>query len=889
MGMSNRFIADFRALNKFGAAEGPPPLTWQTRLFSRLCANDVPKTCELPTGMGKTSVIHLWTLALRKQIDEGMPRLPMRLVYVVDRRTVVDQATTAAERIRRNLPEIGLEEQWLSVSTLRGQFADNRDWTADPSRPAIIIGTVDMIGSRLLFSGYRSSFKLRPLDAGMLGQDTLLVLDEAHLSQAFEKLIHALSDEGPIQAHQGTPMRVMCMSATTKNDGADRFTLEPVDLDGDPEDNPVVRRYEAQKRLVLESPLEKGKIRDSIVKAAVDFAKGGARVVVFVQKPDDAEKIYEVIKKRIPESYVAVLTGTMRGLERDELLEKPVLQRFLNGNEKPEDQAGSNSVILVSTSAGEVGFDLNADHMVCDAAPLDSMIQRLGRVNRRGYSVASIRVFSAKGGDRPVKAKSTTPLDRKTWATAAVGALNCLEQLPQNTNGSLDASPKAIDRLRQVLPREEWLRASSPAPETIELTDILLDAWSMTTITGPMPGRPPVAPWLRGVNDDQPQTTLAWRAELDIPGFGDLEITDLEEWFDAHRVLPHETVTVSTAQASEWIPGRWRQLTAELQVTVGNAPCIVDRSGLQVLKIRELIDALDAKRIDAVLNGDIILPASFGGIERGKGWLADTAPTPNALTVASDERALHIGSDVADEGEAERYRELRTIADGIPAVVPLLQEPFHDSRSSAQFTLELPNNGDTIRQLISFAPKRQRPEYGNDGQQLDVHVGLVERYAGEISERLSIIGDIFRESLYLAAACHDNGKARAIWQSAANQRTGEGPLGKSRGPLRRIRGAYRHEFGSLREFADQRRGKISEDIFDLSMHLIAAHHGRGRPHFPKGGFDPNARDVSAAIATDAVRRFARLQRRYGYWQLAWLENLLRCADALASNHKDPAP
>ena len=98
----------------------------------------------------------------------------------------------------------------------------------------------------------------------------------------------------------------------------------------------------------------------------------------------------------------------------------------------------------------------------------------------------------------------------------------------------------------------------------------------------------------------------------------------------------------------------------------------------------------------------------------------------------------------------------------------------------------------------------------------------------------------------------------------------------------RIPGGYRHEFGSLREFRDEHEGKIDKDVFDLAAHLIATHHGRGRPHFPKGGFDPLARRESPQIATEAVRRFERLQRRYGYWQLAWMENLLRCADALAS-------
>src|SRR6202012_4203285 len=86
-----------------------------------------------------------------------------------------------------------------AISTLRGRLADNREWSRDPSRPAIGIGTVDLIGSALLFSGYRSSFKRRPLEAGLLGQDSLLVLDEAHLSRPFEKLICAIGEGGAFQ------------------------------------------------------------------------------------------------------------------------------------------------------------------------------------------------------------------------------------------------------------------------------------------------------------------------------------------------------------------------------------------------------------------------------------------------------------------------------------------------------------------------------------------------------------------------------------------------------------------------------------------------------------------------------------------------------------------
>lgn len=54
------------------------------------------------------------------------------------------------------------------------------------------------------------------------------------------------------------------------------------------------------------------------------------------------------------------------------------------------------------------------------------------------------------------------------------------------------------------------------------------------------------------------------------------------------------------------------------------------------------------------------------------------------------------------------------------------------------------------------------------------------------------------------------------------------------------------------------------------------------PHFAKGGFDPDCEKRSDEMHTESIRRFAGLQRKYGWWRLAWLETLLRCADATAS-------
>ncbi len=158
----------------FSYLTGLSPMRWQHRLFGEFINGKIPAALDLPTGLGKTSVMAIWLIALAEQSAAGAVRLPRRLVYVVDRRTVVDQATDEALKLRNMLKALDANGAtgWirraldklcvdhnddaspLAISTLRGELADNREWQADPARAAIVVGTVDMIGSRLLFSSY---------------------------------------------------------------------------------------------------------------------------------------------------------------------------------------------------------------------------------------------------------------------------------------------------------------------------------------------------------------------------------------------------------------------------------------------------------------------------------------------------------------------------------------------------------------------------------------------------------------------------------------------------------------------------------------------------------------------------------------------------------------
>ena len=172
-------------------------------------------------------------------------------------------------------------------------------------------------------------------------------------------------------------------------------------------------------------------------------------------------------------------------------------------------------------------------------------------------------------------------------------------------------------------------------------------------------------------------------------------------------------------------------------------------------------------------------------------------------------------------------------------------------------------------------------------QPLDRHLNETARIARRFVERLPIAASE-AQAIVTAALYHDLGKRRVLWQHAFGNRSfpSTPPLAKfdhTRAPRDLM--SYRHEFGSVLELANMPElAAFPLDIQDLILHLIAAHHGRARPHFPEEeAFDPERPEHHwLDLTTTTPKRFARLQRRFGRWGLSYLEALLRAADILSS-------
>ena len=703
----------------FEALTGNAPFPWQEALYVRFAAGDPPPACNLPTGLGKTSVIPIWLIALAA----NPTNVPRRLVYVVNRRTVVDQATDEAVKVRERLPnEPGLRDRLqtlcadpdevpLAISTLRGQFADNREWSADPSRPAIILGTVDMIGSRLLFSGYGLGFKTKPLHAGFLGQDALLVHDEAQLEPAFQDLLVAIKEEQD-RCKEFRRFRIMELSATSR--GSDVFGLSEKDR-AVPE---VKKRIHAKKSLHLHLNDDEKKLADRLAELALQHKDANHAVLVFARTVEAVEKIAEKLRKA---GEVETLTGTLRGKERDELVKKTIFRRFLPGAE-----AGGETVYLVCTSAGEVGVNISADDLVCDLSTFESMAQRFGRVNRFGTrDDTRVDVVHPKEFD-----------ENDEYQSRLKRTLVLLREL----NG--DGNPDALANLDQA----KRLAAFSPPPTILPVSDILFDAWALTTIRDRLPGRPPVEPYLHGLSEqDPPQTQVAWREEVGLITGALLEQYKPEDLLEDYPLKPHEILRDRSDRV-------FKHLVSLAAERPGEPVWLLQQDG--TVKPLTLGELASKEKKDQINSQTVILPPKVNGLKAG--------------LLTGDPK--DIADDVADEWLDEKGRQRRIRLwdqDEVPAGMRLIRTI--DTRPGDEEGEEGDSEADVTRRRFWCWYVRPRSA-DDDGSRTSrkavawhVHTNDVTRNAQSIVERLPLTAGE-RRAIVIAASHHDQGK-KLGWQS----------------------------------------------------------------------------------------------------------------------------
>ncbi len=412
------------------ATGGRKPYPYQERFATD---DAIPHLLRAPTGAGKTATAILGWLFRRHARPKTTPR---RLVYCLPMRVLVEQSVAEAKQWIANLQQEDVFHEAVPVHVLMGGVENKKDaepWHLHPERPAILIGTQDMLLSRALNRGYAASRFHWPIDFGLLNNDCLWVFDEPQLMAggvATSAQLAGLREKfGTFNACPS-----VWMSATLEPTWLDtvdfvgQFPAEPLELEKEdyaPE-LPLKKRMTAKKTL---SPLGVSSSKDMKEPAKQVLAKheSGTQTLVVVNTVERAKAIYaelEKLRKKSETPALLLVHSRFRPHERGPL--NKALQ-----SKEPGDR------IIVATQVVEAGVDISSRTLVTELAPWPSLVQRMGRCNRTGDDGPG-QVFWLD-----LDEKSYPPYDERDLEDAR----SYLEKLED-----ADVSPKALDRFKE---REE--------------------------------------------------------------------------------------------------------------------------------------------------------------------------------------------------------------------------------------------------------------------------------------------------------------------------------------------------------------------------------------------------------------------------------------------------
>lgn len=903
----------------YRAINGRDPFPWQSRLAGQVAhAEAWPEEVGVPTGLGKTACLDIavWWLASQADREPAARTAPTRIWWLVNRRLLVDATTEHAQAISSALSHpqgrgsnaadasalsavadrlrslsADRDTEPLAVIRLRGGVAARSP--ADPSTPAIILSTLPMYGSRLLFRGYGTTRSMRPIDAAMAGTDSLVIVDEAHLARHLIALVPAAAECTPAAVPIFGPVRsrptVVALTATGDATGGDRF-----DLDADDEAHAVVRqRLDAAKPTLLR--IESGAVGQRLAEATRDLlreASGPASCLVFANTPATARDAFRRLGRMFEDETAEILLLTGRAREREA---DRTRRRILDSGEgmasiRDLSKQRQRHLIVVATQTLEVGADVDAEYLVTETCGVRALTQRMGRLNRLGRfpHARAVYVHLPPAINRRARNKQT-----EDWPVYQAEPATVLQRLQLAAGGeasaTVDLAPRRISRILGP-PGDDPGRAP-------EILQGLLWEWIKTT--SPPAGEAPVEPYFSGIAAPQYSVSLIWRAY--VPAGGELL------W---PRATDRETVEVSLREAREAL-----QEDANLRRLAPDGVTI------------------EITTSDELRPGNVIVLASDRGLLDEHGWepeasspVVDLSIAEHGLPLDADalrrlcgvsvgDRVSRARGDLEDDediDETERDEAIRHIIATLSETVPFgwEKDEWHAVTTKLQPRVVAARK-EVARLPVPSAREPRSDELDEmsraDAAELDVHGAAVAARARSVADLIGVAPEV-ASTVERAGLLHDIGKADARFQRWLDPEGSQPvPVAKSRMPRSRWTaarvsagwpGGGRHEALSARLICHwlEASGDSHDDVLaDLLVHLVVSHHGSGRPLVPPV-LDQTADQVHAQIDTTAVTapadlsmidwsqpaRFVELNNRFGPWGLALLEAVVRRADHAVS-------
>lgn len=925
------------------------PYPWQARLADEVIKEGrFPRVINLPTGSGKTAIVDVAIFALAMRPD----LFARRIVFVIDRRIVVDQVFDRVGRIanairtgdssllveiRTRLNKLSDASDPIGYVSLRGGTHIDGEWAHRIDQPWVIVSTVDHFGSRLLFRGYGVSKRMRPIHAGLTGNDCLVILDEVHLSVPFRDTLNGI-EEYQAKSARYLPQRfqVVEMSATTPETDAGAFTLQPSDL----ADAPVLRqRMYASKTAELVSVGKRSDVAKKVSRLLNELRKSLDEAAkldkppcftagVIVNRVKTAQEIKEASIELGIECYLII--GRMRPIDKAKAVRE--LSPFV-ATEQKEDETGFR--VVVATQAIEVGANFDFDHLITECAPIDCLRQRFGRLDRQGTRSARTSeptTASIIGIKNELRERDTDPIygdaTKNTWSYLQTQVAS--------------AAPLEFGPLQHLESPSECLSESKNSPL---LLPTYMEAWAQTN---PDPGVQPNVDWfLHGIDTEQqiePEVSIVWRWDRST------------EALTAVPIRQAESLDLPISAIKAWL-GSNEAVRTTLAAEINDVHISEDRPRYQFSEDRKVQrwrrdvqeNHVETVQLSELRPGDTVLASpDQGGLSDGV-WMP-TSDTPvldlgdlaqleygKCATLRLDDRVLGSGEhppSPADEVESieplsvrvrhwlenyeahsdadSSYREIasRLLDQGFAISTISASTDEGDEQVPSYYVLrEIGRNTKSAKFDMSYMD-----DAGESGSMtgsavtLRSHLKGVAAIAERTAQRLGF-NETLANDLKIAAALHDIGKVDERFQLklvGGDEIRHAGlrePLAKSI-PNCKKTDVYpkgmRHEVASMALVTSNMKVLANAHDKDLVLHLIGSHHGWCRP-LPFIAKDENpvlirykvdenvliasSDQVNHDIALDSAHRFWLLVERYGYYGLAWLESVVRLSDHLRSNEE----
>ncbi len=915
------FPAFFRALY------GVDPFPWQDRLAGLVAGGCWPSEIGVPTGLGKTACIDIavWSLAAQADRTPAERSVPTRTWYVVNRRLLVDAAykrATDLSRILRDPEALGSVREGSSrgdvdvVAAVAGALVDGMRGARaecgplfvarlrggaelgrrapEPSQPAVILATLPMYASRFLLRGYGSSRSMRPVDAALAGVDSLVLLDEAHLSRALEKTARqaAACDTGdpgvllPSPRHR--PVFVSLTATGERREGG-RFDLDEVD-----HLNEVVRRRLSATKPTTLVATEGTCLAATMTEAALGLVsrRQASSCVVFCNTVRTARSVKEALDREAPAA-IDVWLATGRQREREsEWIRRDLLDDEIGVASGRPARGRERSLVVVSTQTLEVGADVDFDFLVSETAGARALVQRFGRLNRLGD-----RAHAA--------AEICHPTDMADWPVYGTEPAEVWRRLSA-VEGPIDLAPAYVSQLVGE-PADEPRRSGELLPHHL---------WEYAKTSQQQVGEAPPELFFDALPDEDRLVTVCWRANIPgaderlLPAVSEAEAVEVPvgelrgflraRGLDAVAKVATDGATLEEVELGELRPGD--------VVVLGTTAGGYDSYGWSDTATGEVLDVsmLDGLTLPLV-------PGTLGGVLDRSAASSELAVLDELIGTLAQEG--DDGEPWSPEDEAEvvaRLTEALCAQKPHPWIRPDEWEAFGTAMAGAVVRRTATGAG----YLIGRGPGSERAGLFTDAFDDLSFLGADAR-SPALAEHLSAVGDLVArvarsiglpenlvEVLVAAGRSHDLGKADHRFQrwldpeARAAELLAKSGLRPERSEAARVASGWprggRHEVLSARLLTGS--GSLATTHGDLLVHLVLAHHGHGRPLVlpvhdgaataavaEVGGEQVSVSGDLSAVDWEQPARFRSLCERYGIWGLALLETIVRQADHAASS------